>query len=462
MAAGLCLFAPGAIVVQRHFEGATYPMNVLADRPAAAALLPRRSGAVSSAKWVELLLLLGLCCFAGGLCAHHVRAFRPVIFQSFDTYFDADCSRNAVTMVSRSADQTRSSVHPLLPLLTAVPIAAVRKRLHVNAVNALSLYLIVVSALWAAALYTLLRVFGCLRLDAAVFTALAISSASAVHWLFVPESYALGSITVMLGLLLPMVPWRFRDRGWWLAVCSAVTMLATTTNWMVGLVGTFSRAGWRRGVKISLGALLLVSTLWLLQRALVPTSRFFLGVNGESTFLQPLTPQRLLDCLRVVFSHVLLMPEVGTHPIWPFHGAEGLSVQASPLAADNALILGGSLVWLLLLAVGFFALFTEPKCRAYRLPVAACLLGQFGLHLVYGQETFLYSLHFLPLLMVVVASGAFTRFRSVVLTLSLLLALLAVTHNTGRLAESARRVPELDQRRGESFKYLPPSDLSGR
>ncbi|MCC2669396.1 MAG: hypothetical protein K0Q72_1867 [Armatimonadetes bacterium] len=431
-------------------------MEVLTERPPAEGLLPARSRITRPARWAELLVILCLCGLAGWLCWHHVRTLSPALFFSFDTYFDADCSRNAVTMVSRTADQFRSQVHPLLPLMTSVPIGAARKLLHVRAVNALSLYLTVVAVLWTAVFYTLLRLLGCFRLDAAVFTVLAISSASAIHWLIVPESYALGSITIMLGLLMPLVPWRVRDRGWWLAMSSAITLTATVTNWMVGLVVTFSRTGWRRAAKITLGALGLACLLWLLQRALVPSSRFFLATNGEATFLQPLTPQRLLDCIRVMFSHVMLMPEVGTYPIWPHHGAEGLSIQSSPLASDSGLILAGSLVWFALVGVGFSALFTHPKCRAYRVPIAGCLLGQFLLHLVYGHETFLYSLHFLPLLLVVVASGAFTRFRVAVLVLSLVLAGLAVTHNSARLAQSVHRVPDLDQRRGESFKYLPP------
>ena len=49
----------------------------------------------------------------------------------------------------------------------------------------------------------------------------------------------------------------------------------------------------------------------------------------------------------------------------------------------------------------------------------AALLGQWGLHQVYGgEETFLYALHWVPLLVLVAAAGTLTRWRPLALGLA--------------------------------------------
>ena len=64
---------------------------------------------------------------------------------------------------------------------------------------------------------------------------LGLGSAGAVFWLTVPESYGLGSITLMLPLaLLAAGAWRRIPAGWWVAA-SAASLSITVTNWMSGL-----------------------------------------------------------------------------------------------------------------------------------------------------------------------------------------------------------------------------------
>ena len=57
----------------------------------------------------------------------------------------------------------------------------------------------------------------------------------------------------------------------------------------------------------------------------------------------------------------------------------------------------------------------------FRLVLGGLLLFEFVLHLLYGEETFVYSLNFLPLLLAVAAFGAVGPGRRIVLSLTALL-----------------------------------------
>jgi hypothetical protein len=76
---------------------------------------------------------------------------------------------------------------------------------------------------------------------------------------------------------------------------------------------------------------------------------------------------------------------------------------------------------LLLLGIGIKNLFwgNAPSPRI-RLIIGLTLAGQLVLHLLYGEETFLYSLHYLPLLIATAALAAIGQFRKISLILALI------------------------------------------
>ena len=57
------------------------------------------------------------------------------------------------------------------------------------------------AAVWAALFSVILRAVGCRTLDATPSTMDAGSSASAIFWLVIPETYSFASITILLALL---------------------------------------------------------------------------------------------------------------------------------------------------------------------------------------------------------------------------------------------------------------------
>lgn len=91
-----------------------------------------------------------------------------------------------------------------------------------------------------------------------------------------------------------------------------------------------------------------------------------------------------------------------------------------------------SVAWAGLLALGVYGLVASPGFPAFRLVLALALAGQFVLHLFYGYETFVFSLHFLPLLVAITALGSKTRFRPFVLTLAVVFSFSAFFNNAGQ------------------------------
>jgi hypothetical protein len=104
---------------------------------------------------------------------------------------------------------------------------------------------------------------------------------------------------------------------------------------------------------------------------------------------------------------------------------------------SGALSMAAAILWLGALAWGLVALFRHrhesPRFRAFCLGVVGALLANSALHFVYGEETFLYALHFTPWLVVLAAGGFLvSRPRPAQAVFAVLICLCAVA-NFGQL-----------------------------
>jgi hypothetical protein len=92
-------------------------------------------------------------------------------------------------------------------------------------------------------------------------------------------------------------------------------------------------------------------------------------------------------------------------------------------------------LWGALLAVTAWRLLTSRQHVPIRFVLGATLAGQVVLHLIYGEETFLYSMHVAPLLMLAAAlAAASAPWRRAVLVLAAALAVFAAVNNASQLA----------------------------
>jgi hypothetical protein len=111
----------------------------------------------------------------------------------------------------------------------------------------------------------------------------------------------------------------------------------------------------------------------------------------------------------------------------------------------------------LLLAIGIWALFRVAPHRPARVVLGLTLLCQLGLHMVYGKETFLYSLHFAPLLVILAALGTQTPARPLVLLLAGGLVVVAAANNYSQFTKAASFY-----RSNESPRHLVKSQMRVR
>lgn len=356
---------------------------------------------------------------------------RLVTIPAFDVWFEADLPRTFGNMTSRASDVYRANVHPLFALLTYPIVAALGDVLHVRPREAVRVFMAGIAAVWTATLFALLRLIGCRRDDAVLLVLLAVTSAGALFWFIVPETFALGSLGIMFALALVAAA-AFRPFGAWpfVAVC-VFTLGVTITNGIAGVVAAFVENPPMRAVRYILFAVGALLALWCFEALLFPYTGSPTGYGDELIYLNPPRPDNWLAVIAALFFHTLVMPAIVVAPATLDGGWEMLRVQPSfPGSAGTCGVIA-VLLWdvLLILGLGAAMSMSLQRLQRFRLTLGLLLVFQLALHLAYGPETFLYALHFLPLLVSLAALAMLTRLRPLTLAVTVLLIVTATINN---------------------------------
>jgi hypothetical protein len=345
-----------------------------------------------------------------------------------DVWFEADIRRVSENMTARFSDHYRSQVHPVFSLLTLGMTQFFRRLFNVDNFSAVRLTLATAAAMWMGLFFLFLRTIQCRKFDSIVFSAVAAVSSAAMFWAAVPESYVFGSATIVIVLAVTALSER-RDIAPWADVAVAAAALSMlVTNFMFALVSLAARHRLKAAVQFAANALVVVVVLWAAQKLIAPSSHFFLGDREKLPHVDALSVPR------VFFIHTLVMPDILSAPnehswLWP-----KLSVQHSAawsLTRSGAIAV---LAWLILLAAGAWAMVTLKSLKRFRLVLAVVIAGQLALHSIYGPESFLYTLNWLPLLVTVAAMSTLTRLRWISLSAAAVFIVSAAHHNYRELA----------------------------
>jgi hypothetical protein len=211
----------------------------------------------------------------------------------------------------------------------------------------------------------------------------------------------------------------------WYVLISAFTLSFTITNWMTGLFATMVRHPWRQSILISANALCLVAALWSVEKTIYPRAGSFLTwETGRHEFFLAASP---VEVIQSFVAHSVVMPAIGVTQRssgWPMMSVHGSLPGSGTVWGAVAVP-----IWLVLLGIGVWGLRRTHTRSDLRIVLVLTLLGQLGLSLLYGRETFLYSLHFTPLLVVLAAFGTFTSMRLLILCLAAALVVLVGTNN---------------------------------
>jgi hypothetical protein len=347
-----------------------------------------------------------------------------------DVWFEGDPARVFSNMTDRGGAHYRSNVHPLFSLIALTYTYICSSLLHLSKLEIVRVSIASAAAIWITLLYALLRILGCRKPDSALLSLVGATSAAAVFWTAIPETYLLGSVTVIAVLITSAFAER-RAVPPWLDVAMAAGALAiTVTNWMVALASLATRHRLKPAIQLASNSFVAVVLLMGIQKYVVPSSVFLFDLHGEGKAIVRPEP---LATLKVFFLHTMVLPDFRLTPqagssLWP-----QLTIQHAnnwQLSHWGPLALAA---WLTLLVAGAWTYATMKALRRFRLTVVIALTGQFALHLVYGSETFLYSLDWLPLLIVIAALPSQTRLRPLVLSAASIFVISAIQHNYAAL-----------------------------
>jgi hypothetical protein len=352
--------------------------------------------------------------------------------QAGDFWFESDLPRVYRVMTSRWT-AGRTAYHPLFPMIVYPPTKLLQF-VGCDAIGAIRATLAIASGAWVIALFQVLRAIGLSRLASVVFCLLGLSSASAMFFFAVPESFLFGSLTIMFGLV-----WAFKDPGGLRsplveACVSAATASISVSNWMVGVIATFYRRQFSQAVRVSAAALAILAASWTIEKLVFPKADLPFALNyrkelrGHVLAPETVGPRHVLSGF---FAHSMVMPEIRLvdrpgSGRWPLLLTQPSAPFSSGPIGNTALVL-----WLTLVGIGALVLVFDRHHRVIRMMLGSVLVGQLALHLGFGNETFFYSLHWLPLLVTVSALPAVHggRKRAAVIMLAAVCAVTTFAHN---------------------------------
>lgn len=350
---------------------------------------------------------------------------------TMDVWFEADMSRIVEIATNRWAINDRAPAHPIFALLVVPPVYVLRLA-GLDPWAAVRVCFAVLAAVSAGLLFAILRLFDGRRLDAALFTLVGMTSASAVLWGPIPETHTLAQPTILLAILVVAVSGHRAVPSLLEVAASAATLGITVTNWMAGLLAAIVRHPWRRALQLSVNALALVVVLWVVQTRLVPASPFFIGTYRTGGHVLAAEAGGILGVARAFFLHSIVAPVITVVDRpgageWPIMLFQPSAAGSTGLAGMVALILWGGL-----LLAGAWAVIASRGLVRARIFLLLLVAGQFTLFVLFGNETFLYAPTFAPILVVLVGLAARTRVRVPVLAAA---ALLVVVNGANSLAQ---------------------------
>jgi hypothetical protein len=363
---------------------------------------------------------------------------------SHEFWFEADTPRVLEDLTDPRGNHYRSSVHPIVITLT-MPIGAFLVRvLHLTPFQAALVLNAATAGLWLAAIFATLRLIGCSRRDALALALLAGASSGAMFWFLVPETYPMGSLSIVACLLVAARCTRVAVPDLVMCLAAAFSLGITITDWMAGWALTLFNRKLKRAVLILAGSLLLVAGVSVAQKALfrLMFSNRNLGLPypralaGESDWVYFPDASRLLEVTRAALLHSVVMPSFTAYP------RVGLSVQSSPAFSSNWVASTAVVLWGVLLAAGLLRLVWGNGPIRFRLVVGSVLLAQLMMHELYGPETFLYALNFVPLLFVTAGIAMLDAGRRVLAALAVAAAVLTLGNNLYQFDRAVRSLSE--------------------
>ena len=323
--------------------------------------------------------------------------------QTLDIWFGADVPRVIGDMTDPLANHWRTTVHPIFPLIF-LPVGGLLAKLASSQGIAAQILISLSAAITGILLFATMQNLGVKPIDSWLLIGAFASSSAFIFWWSIPETFPIGSLTMLIPLFLLSREERSL-KVWTLALAGSLAI--TTTNFSAGIAAALFSKQRQKIFKISFFALLLILVLSFLQKSYLPSANYFFdrSVAGERHFVPTSTdprgslPGRALDF--AVYTGVV--PDKLIRMIRPTNGIPGMFLPYS-LKIFTGLSSIPVLCWIALISIGSIELFRNFELN-FAKALFSFILIQFALHMFYGDQPFLYSAHFLPGFILLISLG---------------------------------------------------------
>ncbi len=396
------------------------------------------SGKINKYK-IDLLIAIILSLIFGIFIFQSSLRINPIIFSGVnDIWFNSDTGIVLENMVDANSNYARNNVHPLFPLFGYLSTFIPRVLLNLDKITSARIAIAGIASIWISTIFILLRIINCKSIDAFLFSILAGVSSTSIFWFVVPETYSLGSISILSSILLVALSEFYSIGDAIYVLVNIFTLGMTITNGMAGFFATIFSRQWKQTLKILGISFALLFLFALLQKIFFKSSAVAAIANpsGQFSFASFALSGRL-ERLRAFIFHSIIMPIFQVVPNPDSIDAQPvMSIQNSGLDSGGILSIVAIICWTILLLFGLWALFNLRGYSAFRFTLGFTLLGQMLLHLVHGNETFLYSLHYAPLLVILSSLISLTKFRIIGIGLVSILITSVAINNISRFNEA--------------------------
>ncbi|WP_407530134.1 hypothetical protein [Methylobacterium oryzisoli] len=359
---------------------------------------------------------------------------------SFNIWFQADTPRVVLNLTDLASNHYRTAVHPISSLLTTPLVLALAKA-GVPPLLACKALIALAGGACAALLFITGRLLRLGRLDAALVVALFLTSAAYLHWYGQIELSAFSGVTIVLSLLL-LVRESLAAPVWWVLM-SAATLSITVTNWVAGLAATFARWPLRGFAAISAGAFVLVCLLAIAQQHAMTNAQLFFkysSARNETQWTQMAMERHGRGTWSPARSLYSLFVTTAVAPMPQRESKQGVTVvtnQRPTLADMTWLSLTAIAAWIGLLACGAYAGWHVRHLRRVGIGIGLMLLAQALLHSIYGDVTFLYAAHVIPMLVGLAALAFASPARHFARVAALVVVVAGGLNNVGQFRAAA-------------------------
>ncbi|MEM5518137.1 hypothetical protein WNY37_14355 [Henriciella sp. AS95] len=361
---------------------------------------------------------------------------------TFNLWLHADAPRVAENMVTTSGDHGRTSVHPVFSILI-FPFGGLLTALGMEPLAAAKSLIIVMMGVNAALFSLTIRLLGLPRIAVALFTTLFMATASFLFWGALVESFPFSCFGVLISLFM-MFRVKTAHWAWWIAV-NVLSIGFLVTNWMFGLIAMAVRLKLKPFVTIAAASFVLTVMLSVLQNTSFEKAAIFINphtLTREANYFQPAMEEkgiyeegwRPLNNLRSTYvTTVVAMP---VYIQQQTHMRLATTNQNSSFPEGELSPVIAVIAWVLLFGLGLWGAVLRKDLRLPLIGAGAALVLQTLLHLIYGEVTFLYSMSFMPLLILFASCSWFSPYRTVSIVAAGLVLVFGVINNTSRFQET--------------------------